>query len=71
MVSIVVPVHNIEQYLHECLDSLAAQTYANIIAVKEGSENDAKIKALVDAVKSDEVKKFIEEKYEGAVVPVF
>ncbi len=52
-------------------DSLAAQTYANIIAVREGSENDAKIKALVDAVKSDEVKKFIEEKYEGAVVPVF
>ncbi len=55
----------------EKADSLAAQTYANIIAVKEGSENDAKIKALVDAVKSDEVKKFIEEKYEGAVVPVF
>ena len=52
-------------------DSLAAQTYANIIAVRDGSENDAKIKALVDAVKSDEVKKFIEEKYEGAVVPVF
>lgn len=55
----------------EGADSLAAKTYANIIAVKEGNEKAAKIKALVDAVKSDKVKKFIEDKYEGAVVPVF
>lgn len=51
--------------------SLAAQTYANIIAVKEGNEESAKTKALVEAVQSDDVKKFIEEKYDGAVVPVF
>jgi D-methionine transport system substrate-binding protein len=55
----------------EGADSLAAKTYANIIAVKEGNENVEKIKALIDAVKSDKVKKFIEDKYEGAVVPVF
>ncbi len=55
----------------EGADSLAAKTYANIIAVKEGNENAEKIKALIDAVKSDQVKKFIEEKYEGAVVPIF
>lgn len=55
----------------EGADSLAAKTYANIIAVKEGNEKAAKIKALIDAVKSDKVKKFIEDKYEGAVVPVF
>ncbi len=52
-------------------DSLAAKTYANIIAVKEGNEKEAKIKALIDAVKSEKVKKFINDEYEGAVVPVF
>lgn len=55
----------------EGADSLAAKTYANIIAVKEGNENAEKIKALIDAVKSDQVRKFIEDKYEGAVVPIF
>jgi len=52
-------------------DSTAAQTYANIIAVRSGDENRKDIKALVAALKSDEVKKFIEEKYKGAVVPIF
>ncbi|MEF9916743.1 MAG: MetQ/NlpA family ABC transporter substrate-binding protein [Lachnospiraceae bacterium] len=51
--------------------SVAATTYANIIAVKKGSEESDKIKALVKALQSDEVKKFIEDKYDGAVVPVF
>lgn len=55
----------------EGADSLAAKTYANIIAVKEGNENAEKIKALIDAVKTDKVKKFIEDQYEGAVVPTF
>ena len=55
----------------EGADSLAAKTYANIIAVKEGNENTEKIKALIDAVKSEQVKKFIEDKYDGAVVPIF
>jgi D-methionine transport system substrate-binding protein len=52
-------------------DSEAAKTYANIIAVKAGKEQDPAIKALVEALQSDTVKKFIEEKYQGSVVPVF
>lgn len=52
-------------------DSDAAQTYANIICVKEGNENNAAIQELIKALKSDKVKAFIEEKYEGAVVPLF
>lgn len=51
--------------------SEAAQTFANIVAVKEGNENNAAVKALYKALCSDEVKKFIEEKYDGAVIPTF
>ena len=54
---------------YESSDSEAAKTYVNIIAVKEGNENEAKIKALVDALKSDEVKKFINDTYDGGVIP--
>ena len=54
---------------YELSDSDAAQTYVNVIAVKEGNENDPGIQALVKVLKSDELKKFIEEKYDGAVVP--
>lgn len=46
----------------------AAKTYANIIAVKKGNESSEKIKALLNALESEDVKKFIEDKYEGAVV---
>ena len=53
----------------EAADSEAAKTYVNIIAVKEGNENLDKIKALVEVLKSDEIKKFINEKYDGAVIP--
>ncbi len=52
-------------------DSDAAQTYANIICVKEGNEKNPAVLELIEALKSDKVKTFIEEKYEGAVVPVF
>jgi D-methionine transport system substrate-binding protein len=55
----------------ESADSLAATTYANIIAVNSGHEQDEKIQALVKSLQSEEVRKFIEEKYNGAVVPVF
>lgn len=55
----------------ESADSLAAETYANIVAVKEGSENSDKTKALVEAILSDEVRDYINKNYEGAVVPVF
>ena len=53
----------------EAADSEAAKTYVNIIAVKEGNENLDKIKALVEVLKSDEIKSFINEKYDGAVIP--
>ena len=51
--------------------SLAATTYGNIVAVKEGEENSDAIKALVEALTSPEVKQFMEQRYEGAVVPLF
>ena len=54
---------------YEKSDSEAAKTYVNVIAVKEGNENSDKIKALVAALKSDEIKDFINEKYDGAVIP--
>jgi D-methionine transport system substrate-binding protein len=49
-------------------DSLAAETYANVVAVREGDENNKKLLALVDALKSDKVREFIADKYQGAVV---
>jgi D-methionine transport system substrate-binding protein len=52
-------------------DSEAAKTYANVIAVREGDENREEIKKLIEVLKSDDTKKFIEEKYKGSVVPVF
>ena len=55
----------------EDASSEAANTYANIIAVKEGNEKNEEILALLYAIQSPEVKKFIEDKYEGAVVPLF
>ena len=52
-------------------DSIAAETYGNIIAVKAGNEEREDIKALLAALQSDAVKKYIEDTYEGAVVPKF
>lgn len=49
----------------------AAQTYANIIAVRNGDENLPKIQALVSTLQSDDVKTYIEENYNGAVVAIF
>ncbi len=51
--------------------SIAATTYGNVVAVRSGDEDDPKIRALIEALTSDEVKKFMEETYEGAVVPLF
>ena len=48
----------------------SAQTYANIVAVRNGDENRDDIKTLVEVLKSDEIKKFINEKYSGSVVPL-
>lgn len=52
-------------------DSIAAETFGNIIAVKSGDENREEIKALVEALQSDAVKQFIDDTYEGAVIPKF
>ena len=51
--------------------SLAAATYGNVVAVREGEESSDATKALVEALTSPEVKQFMEETYEGAVVPLF
>lgn len=45
--------------------------YANIVAVRKGDENRAEIQKLIEVLNSDEVKKFLDEKYEGAIVPAF
>lgn len=54
---------------YETSDSEAAKTYVNVIAVKEGNENSDAIKALVDTLKSDDIKNYINETYDGAVIP--
>lgn len=51
--------------------SVAATRYSNIVAVRSGDESNEKTKALVEALTSEEVKKFINDKYDGAVVPSF
>ncbi len=53
----------------EKADSEAADTYANIIGVKAGNENDEGIKALIEVLKSEKIRNFINDKYDGAVVP--
>lgn len=55
----------------ESADSEAAQTFANIVAVYDGDETKPAIQALQKALTSDETKKFIEDTYQGSVVPVF
>ena len=55
----------------EASDSLAAQTYGNVVAVREGDEESNKTKALMEVLTSDDIKEFIETKYDGAVVPLF
>lgn len=54
---------------YEKSDSEAAQTYVNVIAVKEGNENSEAIKALVEVLKSDTIRQYINDTYEGAVIP--
>ncbi len=53
---------------YEQSDSEAAKTYVNVIAVKEGNEENEAVQALVNVLKSDDIKKFIDEKYDGAVI---
>jgi len=55
----------------ESADSEAAQTFANIVAVYEGDEDRPEVQALITALTSEETRAFIEETYQGSVVPVF
>ena len=57
--------------IRDSASSEAAQTYANVLVVKEGNENDPAIQALYAALTSDKVKDYINETYDGAVVPIF
>lgn len=45
--------------------------YANILVTREDNKDDKLIKELINVLQSEDVKKFIEEKYKGAVIPAF
>ena len=55
----------------EANDGLAAQTYGNIIATSPAKANDPAVKALVEVLQGPEVAKYIQDTYDGAVVPLF
>ena len=55
----------------ESATGTAGTAYVNVLAVKEGRENDEAIQALVKALQSQQVKDYIEENYGGAVVATF
>ena len=52
-------------------EGVGATTYANILVVKEGNEGSEKTKALAAALTSDATRDYINDTYDGAVVPVF
>ncbi len=54
---------------YEKSDSEAAKTYVNVIAVKEGNESSEAVTALVDVLKSDEITDYINNTYDGGVIP--
>ncbi|GGW50261.1 lipoprotein [Streptomyces lucensis JCM 4490] len=53
------------------LESAKNSRYGNFLAVKEGNEKDPRVKKLAKLLTSPEVKKFIEDKYQGSVLPTF
>lgn len=55
----------------ELADSDESYKYINYLVVKEGNEQTAKTKALIAALQNEDVKKYIEEKYTGSVIPAF
>ena len=65
----------LEADLNPIKDALAIESsdspYANVLAVKKENKDSEKIKALTEALTSEEVRKFIEEKYDGSVIPAF
>ncbi|TWK51110.1 methionine ABC transporter substrate-binding lipoprotein MetQ [Bacillus licheniformis] len=52
------------------LESPKDNPYANIIAVRKGDEDSDKVKALMEVLRSDDIKKFIDKKYKGSVISV-
>jgi D-methionine transport system substrate-binding protein len=66
----------LEADLSPAKDAIAAESpkdnpYGNFLAVKKGKEDDPRVQKLAKLLTSPEVKKFIEDKYQGAVVPAF
>lgn len=57
--------------VYEDIPAAEQEQYVNVIAVKEGTEESAKIKALIKAIQSKEVKDYVAEHYKGVVVTVF
>lgn len=61
--------------LNPSKDAIAIESkdspYANVVAVREADANKPEVKALMEALRSPEVKKYIEEKYNGTIVPAF
>ena len=53
----------------ESADSIAATTYANIVAIRKGDEQRPELQALLNALRSDNVKEYMIKTYEGAVLP--
>ena len=49
----------------------AQSPYANIITVLPENKDDPRIQALIEVITTEDVRNFIEEKYEGSIVPVF
>lgn len=60
-----------KRLVSESTDSLAAQTYSNLLVVKDGNQDKDKIKALAKALNSDEVRNYINENYQGTVLATF
>lgn len=54
----------------EAKDSQSAKTFGNVIAVREADLNKPEIKVLTDTLKSERIRKYIEETYKGVVIPV-
>ncbi|SCD84555.1 D-methionine transport system substrate-binding protein [Streptomyces sp. BpilaLS-43] len=66
----------LEADLKPATDALALEKadgnpYANFLAVKEGNEKDPRVQKLAELLNSDEVKKYIEDTYQGSIVPAF
>ncbi|MEV7781691.1 MetQ/NlpA family ABC transporter substrate-binding protein [Kitasatospora sp. NPDC088351] len=53
------------------LEKAEGNPYANILAVKKGKENDPRVKKLAELLHSPEVKKYIDDTFNGSVIPAF